>query len=175
MLKKYLLSAALGLALIGCSGSTAKDNNISTQASTPVVPTISYQSLVVSGEGVGPFSLAPFQEGIGSAINYQSRMGVINVFEQVVQDPTTTGYVTVEKAYSFGDKYVLIVSTGESGLSCSATTYAFIFDTKTESVTGKTTIDGCSETVDSLADGNKLTIKKEGAPMIIYNAEITKS
>lgn len=94
----------------------------------------------------------------------------MNIMEQVVEDPEFTTYVVIEKAYAFGPtKYVLIISTGESGMSCPATTYAVSFDTASESVDGKTTIDGCSESVDSLADGNKLIIKKEGEPTEIFN------
>ncbi|HQW54331.1 MAG TPA: hypothetical protein PLU69_10345, partial [Acinetobacter sp.] len=87
-------------------------------------------------------------------------------------DVDALGYVEVQRAYQFGDKYVLVVSTGENGTSCPATTYAFVYDTKGESVTSQTNIDGCSEIVESFAEGNKLTIKKEGEPTVIYNGEI---
>lgn len=52
----------------------------------------------------------------------------MNILEHVVEYPDGTGYVNVEKAYSFGSKYLLIVSTGENGNSCPATTYAIAFD-----------------------------------------------
>lgn len=93
----------------------------------------------------------------------------MNVMESVVEDLDATGYVAVEKAYAFGDKYLVVVSTGEFGMSCPATTYAFTFDTAGEYVSGKAEIDGCSENVEVLTEGNKLTIKKEGKPSIFYN------
>lgn len=172
-MKLAIASIAAALILTGCNNTTQDANTTTEQVAVPSAPTISYEQLLVSDEAVGPFTLSPMEDSMGTAINYQARSGVLNVFELVADDVTTTGYVKVEKGYSFGDKYVLVVSTGESGLSCPATTYAFVFDTKSESVSGKTTVDGCSEAVDSLADGNKLTVKKEGTPTIIFNAEIT--
>lgn len=130
----------------------------------PPAPSITYQPILVSGSEIGPFSIS------GHEINYQSRAGVMNIMEQVIDEPEYATYVAIEKAYAFGpNKFVLIISTGEGGNSCPATTYAVSFDTKTESVDGKTSIDGCSETVDSLADGNKLIIKKDGASTEVYN------
>ena len=103
----------------------------------------------------------------------ESGQGVMNLMESVVEYPDETGYVAVEKAYAFGpNKYVLIVSTGENGRSCPATTYALSFDIQGEYVDGSTEIDGCSELVEAFADGNKLSIKKEGETTVIYNAEI---
>ncbi|WP_255263391.1 hypothetical protein [Pseudomonas aegrilactucae] len=92
--------------------------------------------------------------------------------EFVVDDVDLTTYVGVEKAYAFGGKYLLVVSTGESGMSCPATTYAFTYDSASESVTGKTEIDGCSENVEALAEGNKLTVKKEGKASVFYNGDV---
>ena len=130
----------------------------------PPAPSITYQPILVSGSEIGPFSIS------GHEINYQSRAGVMNIMEQVIDEPEYATYVAIEKAYAFGpNKFVLIISTGEGGNSCPATTYAVSFDTQTESVDGKTSIDGCSETVDSLADGNKLIIKKDGASTEVYN------
>lgn len=130
----------------------------------PPAPGIAYQAIVGSGTDLGPFTIN------GNEINYQSRAGVVNIMEQVLDEPEYATYVGVEKAYAFGPhKYVLVISTGEGGNSCPATTYAVSFDTQTESVDGKTSIDGCSESVDSLADGNKLIIKKEGASTEVYN------
>lgn len=130
----------------------------------PPAPSIAYQAILISGEEVGPFTLN------GTEINYQSRAGVMNIMEQVLDEPEYATYVAVEKAYAFGPtNYVLIISTGEGGNACPATTYAVSFNTQTESVDGKATIDGCSEAVDSLADGNKLIIKKEGATTEVYN------
>ncbi|MBU6957221.1 hypothetical protein KRR23_05655 [Pseudomonas sp. CVAP len=131
---------------------------------TPPAPSIAYQPILILGEKIGPFTIS------GHEINYQSRAGVMDIMGQVIDEPEYATYVGIEKAYAFGpNKFVLVISTGEGGNCCPATTYAVSFDTQTESVDGKTSIDGCSETVDSLADGNKLIIKKEGASTEVYN------
>lgn len=139
-------------------------------------PTISYESLYVSDEGVGYDQIFALEsrgeDTMGQAINYQSKAGRVNVMEQVVENVEDTGYVQINYAYKFADQYVLIVSTGEHGNSCLATTYAFSYDTKSESVTGKTEIDGCSENVQAFAEGNKLTVKKDGKATTIYNGKV---
>lgn len=138
---------------------------------TPGAPSISYESLQVSDDSAGPFSTA--YRGMGAALNYQSRAGVMNLMEAVVEDPELTGYVKIEKAYAFGpSQYVLIVSTGEGGRACPASTYALSFDTKSESVDGITEVEGCSEMVEAISEGNKLTVKKDGAATIIYNGTV---
>ncbi len=137
----------------------------------PAAPTVAYEALIVSGDEAGPFTVQHTE--MGTALTYLSRAGVMNLMESVVEYPDETGYVAVEKAYAFGpNKYVLIVSTGENGRSCPATTYALSFDIQGEYVDGSTEIDGCSELVEAFADGNKLSIKKEGETTVIYNAEI---
>lgn len=136
-----------------------------------LAPSVQYKSVVVSETGIGDAFTFSRRELGGEAINYQSRAGVMNVMEAVVDDLDATGYVSVEKAYVFGEKYLVVVSTGEGGNSCPATTYAFTFDTKSEYLSGKVEIDGCSEEVEALAEGNKLTIKKEGKPSIFYNGD----
>jgi hypothetical protein len=142
--------------------------------SVSAAPIMSYEQLIVSNGAVGDtFSVQPLESG--NAINYLSRAGVINILEYVVEYPDATGYVAIEKAYSFGTKYVLIVSTGEGGASCPATTYAIAFDSKTESVTGKVEIDGCSENIESLSDGNKLVVKKDGAASVFFNGEVKQA
>jgi len=129
------------------------------------------EAILVSGKEAGPFTVTPIDGG--NAINYQSRAGVMNLLESVLEYPDGTGYVVIEKAYGFGpNKYVLIVSTAESGNSCPATTYVLSFDTKTEYVDGKASIDGCSEEVESFADGNKLSIKKDGETTVVYNGAV---
>ena len=142
----------------------------------PAAPTVSYEALYVSDEGVGydqVFALeSRGEDTMGQAINYQSKAGRVNVMEQVVEDVELTGYVRIDHAYKFADQYVLIVSTGEHGNSCPATTYAFSYDTKGESVTGKTEIDGCSENVQAFAEENKLTVKKDGKTTTIYNGKV---
>ena len=137
----------------------------------PAAPSIAYESILVSGSSAGPFSIASMD--MGSAITYQSKAGLMNLLESVVEDPEATGYVTIEKAYAFGpNKFVLIVSTGESGNSCPATTYVLSFDNQSEHVDGKASIDGCSEVVEAFAEGNKLSIKKEGAATIVFNGKV---
>ena len=137
----------------------------------PAAPSIAYESVLVSGEEAGPFTVTSMDSG--NAITYQSRAGVMNLLESVVEYPDGTGYVTIEKAYAFGpNKYVLIVSTGENGMSCPATTYVLSFDTQSEYVDGKASIDGCSEEVESFAEGNKLSIKKEGETTVVFNGKV---
>ena len=171
-----LLAVVTAAVNVGC-GKTAETSDKPVEKvaeSAPAAPTISYEPLLVSDGSVGnTFSVQPLESG--NAINYASRAGVMNILEYVVEYPDGTGYVNVEKAYSFGSKYLLIVSTGENGNSCPATTYAIAFDSKTESVTGKEEIAGCSETVESLSDGNKLTVKKEGAASVFYNGEVKQA
>lgn len=142
--------------------------------STPAAPTMAYEQLIISDDSVGN-TFKKRSLDAGNAIDYVSRAGITNILDYVVEYPDATGYVKIEKAYLFGTKYLLIISTGENGASCPATTYAISFDTKTESVTGKEQIDGCSENLESLSDGNKLIVKKDGATSTFYNAEIKQT
>ncbi|MDY0206055.1 MAG: hypothetical protein RBR82_05445 [Pseudomonas sp.] len=136
-------------------------------AIVPAAPAVAYEAIMVSGYEAGPFTVEHAE--MGNTLNYQSRAGVMDLLEYVAPDASSS-YVVIEKAYSFGpNKYVLIISTGERGRSCAATTYAFSFDTKSESVDGVAEIDGCSEIVEAFADGNKLSIKKENEITIVYN------
>lgn len=172
MKHKIMVLAVAGV-IAGCGNSQDKgDKNLGgADSAPPPAPTMSYEQLITSGDAVNDvFAVQPLE--IGNAINYQSRAGVLNVLENVVEYPDATGYVNIDKAYKFGDKYLLIVSTGENGASCAATTYAFSFDSKTESVTGKAQIDGCTESVESFSDGNKLIVKKDGIPSTFYNGEV---
>lgn len=162
-----------------CKGDRICDDGkcTSPQAASPLVaapaaPAMAYEPLLVTESGVADVFTLKSLDTLGQAINYQSRAGVVNVMEYVVDDVEVTGYVAIEKAYAFGGKYLLIVSTGEGGNACPASTYAFTFDTATESVQGKTQIDGCSENVEALAEGNKLTVKKEGSASVFYNAQV---
>lgn len=132
-------------------------------------PSVAYEQLIVTNDRISDIFTIPED---GRSINYQSRAGTTNILEQVLEDVDLAGYIKVEKAYKFSEKYVFIVATGEKGASCPSTTYAFTFDTKTESVTGKKELDGCSENVESLSDGNKLIVKKEGSSSTFYNAII---
>lgn len=137
----------------------------------PIPPSIRYEALLTTSDSGGPFSIEYLD--MGTALTYQSRAGMMNLMEYVVEDPESTGYVSIEKVYSFGPhNYVLVVSTGEMGKSCAANTYAFSFDSNREVVDGKTTIDGCSETVESFAEGNKLSIRKDGETTVVYNGAV---
>ncbi|MES2918515.1 MAG: hypothetical protein V4729_07840 [Pseudomonadota bacterium] len=171
MIKILLLSLVTVIA--GCSKAPEAPAEPQEQVAPPPpsAPTMSYEQLIITDDAVGDvFEVATLE--FGNAINYQSRAGVTNVLASVVQSPDATGYVKIEKAYRFGETYLLLVSTGENGNSCPATTYAFAFDTKTESVTGKKEIDGCSENIESLSDGNKLIVKKDGIASTFYNGEV---
>jgi hypothetical protein len=129
---------------------------------------------MVSDSDAGPFSVSYtdyMDQGI--AITYLSRAGVMNLLESVIEYPEATGYVKIEKAYAFGpDRFVLIVSTGEFGRSCPAATYVLSFDTQSEHVDGSASIDGCSEIVEAFAEGNKLSIKKEGETTVVFNGKV---
>tara|TARA_B100000700_G_scaffold251867_1_gene283109 strand:+ start:1124 stop:1666 length:543 start_codon:yes stop_codon:yes gene_type:complete len=178
---KKLIPCCIFLALTGCNNAdqeaattqpVEQPTPIATtsEPSAPPAPSVSYESLLISGDAAGPFTVE--NDGF-STLNYSSRAGALNLMEAVTQDYEYLGYLTLESAYQFGpDNYVVIVSTGEGGRSCPATTYAIAFDARGEHVTGSTSIDGCSETVQSFAEGNKLMIKKEGDSTVIYNAHI---
>lgn len=172
-MKFKIIVLALAGIIAGCGNSqdNADKSLGGADSAPPPAPTMSYEQLLTSGDSVDNVFVVQSLE-IGNALNYQSRAGVLNVLESVVEYPDATGYVSIDKAYKFGDKYLLIISTGENGASCAATTYAFSFDVKSESVTGKAKIDGCSEIVESLSDGNKLIVKKDGASNTYYNGEV---
>lgn len=105
----------------------------------------------------------------GTTLTYQSRAGVVDLLEEVVQYPDAVGYLALESGYRFGDRYVLVVSTGENGMSCPATTYAIGFDLLEERVTGARVIDGCDETVATAVDGNQLNVSKEGEAQVFVD------
>ena len=141
----------------------------------PAAPSMSYEALYVSDSGVGydnVFLLQDIPDSISQALIYQTKAGPYNIMEDIVEDSQYMGYLELEKAYKFGNKYVLVVSTGEGGNSCPATTYIFSYDIKSESVTGKTDIDSCSELVEAFADGNKLIVRKDEESIIIHHGEV---
>ncbi len=153
------------LCVVGCSDASKEQGSVE----SPIA--MEYESLVVTDGSVDEaFKVEPLE--FGNAINFISRAGVVNILEGVVSDVEATGYVVIDKAYRFGSKYVLVISTGEYGASCPATSYVLVFDVKSEAVTSKSTIEGCSELVESLSEGNKLTIKKDGSSLTIVNAVI---
>jgi len=164
----YIIPLAV-LVLVGCD---QQSKPVASSHITPTAPPVTYKPLLVSGSSIGNVFTLTNRELGGQAINYPSRAGLVNVMEFVIDNPDDTGYVGVEKAYAFGEKNLLIVSTGEYGLSCPATTYALTYDSESESVTGKKVIEGCSENVETLTEGNKLTVKKEGESSIFYNGEV---
>lgn len=131
-------------------------------------PQIQYESVPVTDYSAGDvFSVDVSRDPIW--LTYIGRIGAFNVLENVLTYPDMPGYIKIERAYKFGKQYLLVISTGENGASCPATTYAFTFDTVDESVSGKQEIDGCSEDVEALAEGNKLTVKKDGKASVFYN------
>lgn len=135
---------------------------------------LEYKKLVVTDTSIGDiFHLQQRGDLDGIAINHPSRRGIVNLMESVVDDANLTGYVHIEAAYQFGDKYLISVSTGEGGRSCPATTYAFTYDAILEHVTGKAEVDGCSENMIIHAEKNKLILKKEGAQSIFYDGQVT--
>lgn len=138
----------------------------------PEAPKVKYESLTISETeiGNGDFHLSNPAEYNGYAIFYLTPAGMDNILEQVLEDHTLASYVLVEKAYKFDDKYVLVVSTGENGNSCPATTYVIGYDTKSNSVSGFKQFESCSENVEALAEGNKLIVKKENESLTFYNA-----
>lgn len=140
----------------------------------PEAPKVQYESLSISETeiGNGDFHLSNPPEYNGHAIFFLTPAGMDNILEQVLEDPTATGYVKVEKAYKFSDQYLLVVSTGEYGMSCPATTYVIGYDTKTHSVSGSKKLESCSENIEAMTEGNKLTVKKENESMAIYNAVV---
>lgn len=139
-----------------------------TQIAPPAPPGVAYEALPASAERAGPFTTHTL--GTGTALNYQSRAGVVNVMESIVEEAEYTGYVAIEKAYTFGpSRYVVVVSTGEGGNGCPASTYVFSFDTKAERVDGKREVDGCSELVEAVVEGNRLTVAKEGGGVVVFN------
>ena len=174
-----VLFSILALLSTGCSKEPEPVENPTEKTAevvpaAPTAPTMSYEQLIVSDNAVGDIFYVQGTD-YGNALNYLSRAGVINLLDYVVEYPDGTGYVVIEKAYGFGNSYILIVSTGEHGASCPASTYAIAFDTKAEMVTGQEAIDGCSENLESLSDGNKLIVKKDGEASVFYNGEIKQA
>ena len=155
----------------GLDENAPKEENQKNIAPIAVAP--EYKELNVTESSVGSiFQLRQLNETIGTAINHSSRKGVVNLMESVVDDVSLTGYVSVEKAYQFGEKYIIIVSTGEQGQSCAATTYAFTYDLTQEYVSGKKAIEGCSESIITFSEGNKLIVKKEKGQSAFYDGQV---
>ncbi|MDH0894863.1 MULTISPECIES: hypothetical protein [unclassified Pseudomonas] len=160
-----LLIASAFFIMAGCDNNDQKSTQ---EEEANNAPSIAYEPLLISDDKVGPFSLTRLDTM--NVLAYQARSGTMNLMEAIVEDPESTGYVALKNAYSFGpNRYVLVVSTGELGMSCPAHTYALSFDTKLEYVDGHSEIEGCSEIIESLSEGNKLTIKKDGKSTVVYN------
>lgn len=96
----------------------------------------------------------------------------INLLDYLFEDTDIIGYLAFERIYQFGENYIFIISTGENGQSCPATTYAFQVNTTADSISDKHEIDGCSENVETFSEGNTLMVKKEGNASIFYNGEV---
>lgn len=141
----------------------------------PEAPKVKYENLRISDSeiGNGDFHLSNPAEYEGHAIFYLTPAGMDNILEQVVEDTEYLGYLKVEKAYKFSDQYMLIISTGESGNSCPATTYVIGYDTKSNSVSGFKKFESCTEDVlEFMSEDNKLVIKKENESFTFYNASV---
>ncbi|WP_260963157.1 hypothetical protein [Pseudomonas citri] len=142
-----------------------------TKPTPPAPPGVAYETLPATSERAGPFTTQT--QETGTALNYQTRAGVVNVMESIVEQPEYTGYVAIEKAYTFGPgKYVVVVSTGEGGNACPASTYVFSFDAKAERVEGTRAVEGCSELVEAGVEGNRLVVKKEGGGVVVVNGVV---
>ncbi len=141
----------------------------------PEAPKVKYENLRISDSeiGNGDFYLPNPAEYEGHAIFYLTPAGMDNILEQVVEEPEYLGYLKVEKAYKFSDQYLLVVSTGESGNSCPATTYVIGYDTKSHSVSGFKRLESCKEdALEFMSEDNKLVIKKENESFTFYNASV---
>lgn len=168
MRKLLSIIASTTLILAGCENKSQESIQNKAISADITAPSIAYDPLRVSNNEAGPFSII-YQDTV-TLLSYQARSGTMNLMGSILENPELTGYVAINKAYSFGaHRYVLVVSTGELGVSCPARTYVLSFDTKQESVDGYSEIEGCSEVVESLSEGNKLTIKKDGKATIVYN------
>ncbi len=165
--RTFILLPFFALSISACDKAEQKLEEKNVEA-----PRIEYKQLIVENDDSvdNVFKMRSFESGY--SIDYQTRAGTINVLEYVLEYPDSSGYVKIEKAYKFGDKYIIVVSTGENGNSCPATTYAIGIDSKSEEVTGKEGIDGCSENIETFSDGNKLIVKKEGATSTFINGEV---
>lgn len=132
---------------------------------THTAPTQKYEPVFLSENDNGHiFKISSYPK----YIDYKN----INLLDYLFEDTDMIGYLNFEKTYRFGDKYIFIISTGEYGQYCPATTYAFQVDIATNRISEKHAIDGCSENVETFSEGNKLMVKKEGDASIFYNGEI---
>ncbi|MDY6468668.1 DUF2939 domain-containing protein [Acinetobacter faecalis] len=141
----------------------------------PEAPKVKYKSLIITDTeiGNGDFHLSDPATYNGHAIFYLTPAGMDNILEQAIEYPDALGYLQVEKAYKFNNNYVLVISTGENGLSCPATTYVIGYDSTSHSVTGSKKMDSCTEdSIETLTDGNKLTVKKDDEVLTFYNANV---
>jgi len=66
----------------------------------------------------------------------------------------------------------IILSTGEKGASCPATTFVVSFDVNVRKVTGNKQLEGCSEFVETMADGTKLIVKKDAVVSAFLNGKV---
>lgn len=133
------------------------------------------QPHTASTQKYAPVFLSEDQEGHIFKISSYPRHIIYkntNLLNYLFEDLDMIGYLAFERIYQFGENYIFIISTGENGKSCPATTYAFQVDTAADSISDKHEIDGCSENVETFSEGNKLMVKKEGDASIFYNGEV---
>ena len=124
-MKKNFYLLALIAALAGCNKSPedsakTQESVVASPASVPMpppAPSISYQLAEVTENSIAEIFAITASES-EHAINYQSRAGVINILESVFDDLEGMGYMNFEKAYNFGDKYVIVISTGKGRRIC---------------------------------------------------------
>jgi hypothetical protein len=185
--KKYMVLMVAAALLAGCGGKDVAVDDATLAEGAGAGPLLSEDVLegVDTAEG-RDVAAAAYEEAdinednidgmfytravaAGTTLTYQSRAGVVDLLESVVQYPDAVGYLALESGYRFGDRYVLVVSTGENGASCPATTYAIGFDIEQERVTGSTVIDGCDESVETAVAGNQLSVRKEGEAHVFHN------
>jgi hypothetical protein len=97
---KKLIPCCIFLALTGCNNAdqeaattqpVEQPTPIATtsEPSAPPAPSVSYESLLISGDAAGPFTVE--NDGF-STLNYYSRAGALNLMEAVTQDYEYLGY-----------------------------------------------------------------------------------
>lgn len=110
-----------------------------------------------------------------NAVAYIAPHGYQNVLEFVLNDVEAAGYVNVEAIYRYAERYVLVVSTGENGMSCPATTYLFTLNTRSNDVDQKAEVAGCSEDVVVQANDTTLVAQKESeAKTVVERGKLVK-
>ena len=125
-----------------------------------------YTALKVEADRVegGVFSLLALEDR--SVLVHRSRSGEVH---KVIEQPARLGRLSLDKAWRFDDQHVLVVSSDGNGSRCPSTTYVIGFDTRQVRLTGSVQLDGCSRTLEALAEGSMLILRKEGLPYVFHN------